>query len=126
MYWQLPHLPDFGDPQLWDETVRQLDEAKVKPGDVVGIGIHTGNALRGYAVGRLVKQRGAFVILGEFTPLCTPMKRLNTVRPIVWFAVTETWRGVRSFRITEMVLPAVSMRVAAWKQIVSSPSAGSW
>lgn len=55
---------DFGDPQLWDETVRQLDEAKVKPGDVVGIGIHTGNALRGYAVGRLAKQRGAFVIFG--------------------------------------------------------------
>lgn len=36
----------------------------VAAGDIVGIGIHTGNALRGYAIGRLVKQRGAFVIFG--------------------------------------------------------------
>jgi len=54
----------FGDPILWDETVRHLDVNTVRPGDVVGIGIHTGNALRGYTVGRLAKQRGAFVIFG--------------------------------------------------------------
>lgn len=55
---------EFGDPILWDETVRHLDVESLQPGDVVGIGIHTGNALRGYKVGRLAKERGAFVIYG--------------------------------------------------------------
>ena len=55
---------DFGDPVLCDETVESLDPDTISPGDVVGIGIHTGNALRGYAVGRLAKERGAFVIFG--------------------------------------------------------------
>lgn len=56
--------PEFGDPILWDETVRHVDVNSVRPGDVVGIGIHTRNALRGYSVGRFLKERGAFVIFG--------------------------------------------------------------
>jgi radical SAM superfamily enzyme YgiQ (UPF0313 family) len=36
----------------------------VQPGDVVGIGIHTGNALRGLNIGRLARKRGAWVIYG--------------------------------------------------------------
>ncbi len=55
---------EFGDPILCDETLEALDVERVAPGDIVGIGIHTGNALRGYAIGRLVKQRGAFVVFG--------------------------------------------------------------
>lgn len=55
---------DFGDPILCDETVESLDPAAIRPGDVVGIGIHTGNALRGYHVGRIAKERGAFVVFG--------------------------------------------------------------
>ena len=54
----------FGDPVLCDETVRRLDPEDIHPGDVVGIGIHTGNALRGYSVGHMAKQRGAFVVFG--------------------------------------------------------------
>src|SRR5438270_7912418 len=54
----------FGDPVLCDETLRQWDSASVRNGDVVGIGIHTGNALRGYAVGRMARERGAWVIFG--------------------------------------------------------------
>ena len=42
----------WGDPHLVDETLDQVDPADISPGDVVGIGIHTGNALRGYAIGR--------------------------------------------------------------------------
>src|SRR5579859_4206669 len=41
----------FGDPVICDETLEQLDAAAVNAGDIVGIGIHTGNALRGYEVG---------------------------------------------------------------------------
>ncbi len=54
----------FGDPIICDETLEHLDPAAVEPGDVVGIGIHTGNALRGYAVGRMARERGAWVVFG--------------------------------------------------------------
>jgi radical SAM superfamily enzyme YgiQ (UPF0313 family) len=54
----------FGDPLICDETLQQIDSSKVASGDVVGIGIHTGNALRGYAVGRDLALRGATVIFG--------------------------------------------------------------
>jgi radical SAM superfamily enzyme YgiQ (UPF0313 family) len=55
---------EFGDPRLCDETLLPLDPAVLQPGDVVGIGIHTGNALRGYELGRLARERGATVIFG--------------------------------------------------------------
>lgn len=55
---------EFGDPILCDETLEHLDPERLQPGDVVGIGIHTGNALRGYALGRMARERGAWVIYG--------------------------------------------------------------
>jgi len=54
----------FGDPCMVDETLDPFDPATVDEGDVVGIGIHTSNALRGYAIGRLARARGAFVVFG--------------------------------------------------------------
>jgi radical SAM superfamily enzyme YgiQ (UPF0313 family) len=54
----------FGAPSIVDETLEAFDPATVAPGDVVGIGIHTGNALRGYAVARLARERGAVVVFG--------------------------------------------------------------
>jgi radical SAM superfamily enzyme YgiQ (UPF0313 family) len=54
----------FGDAIICDETLKHFDPLSVQPGDVVGIGIHTGNALRGYTVGRLARQRGAWVVFG--------------------------------------------------------------
>ena len=57
--------PDrFGDPVIVDETLEQADCASIAAGDVVGIGIHTGNALRGYEIGRQARARGAWVIFG--------------------------------------------------------------
>jgi radical SAM superfamily enzyme YgiQ (UPF0313 family) len=47
-----------------DETLEQIDPGTIQPGDVVGIGIHTLNALRGYEVGRIARERGAWVIFG--------------------------------------------------------------
>ena len=41
----------FGDPVIVDETLEQLDVRCIAAGDIVGIGIHTGNALRGYEIG---------------------------------------------------------------------------
>ena len=55
---------EFGDPVLVDESLDELEPATIQPGDVVGISVHTGNALRGYQVGRLAKERGAWVVYG--------------------------------------------------------------
>ncbi len=54
----------FGQPLLKDETLEVFDLSTVKAGDIVGIGIHTGNALRGYEVGREARERGAWVVYG--------------------------------------------------------------
>jgi radical SAM superfamily enzyme YgiQ (UPF0313 family) len=54
----------YGDPVLVDESLEQLDSATIAPGDAVGIGIHTGNALRGYELGRIARERGAWVVFG--------------------------------------------------------------
>jgi hypothetical protein len=44
----------------------------IATGDIVGIGIHTGNALRGYEVGRIARQRGAWVVYGGIHPTLYP------------------------------------------------------
>jgi radical SAM superfamily enzyme YgiQ (UPF0313 family) len=54
----------FGDPIICDETIEAFDPAKLQRGDVVGIGIHTGNALRGYKIGRAAQEQGAWVVYG--------------------------------------------------------------
>ena len=54
----------FGDPILVDESIEQLDPLTIQPGDVVGISVHTGNALRGYEVGKIAHERGATVAYG--------------------------------------------------------------
>ncbi|MET0213651.1 MAG: radical SAM protein [Vicinamibacterales bacterium] len=54
----------YGDPVITDETLEQFDPDSIDAGDVVGIGIHTGNALRGYEVGHLARARGAWVVYG--------------------------------------------------------------
>lgn len=54
----------MGDPILVDESLEQLDPNSIQSGDVVGISVHTGNALRGYQVGKLAHERGATVVYG--------------------------------------------------------------
>ncbi len=56
--------PEFGTPCLTDESIEPFDIQTVRPGDVVGIGIHTGNALHGYAVGKAAHAAGAHVVFG--------------------------------------------------------------
>jgi hypothetical protein len=53
-----------GRPRITDETLEPFDIGTVQAGDVVGIGIHTGNALRGYEIGTLARDRGATVVFG--------------------------------------------------------------
>ncbi len=54
----------YGDPVITDETLDPVDPARIEPNDIIGIGIHTGNALRGYEIGRMARQRGAYVVFG--------------------------------------------------------------
>ena len=46
---------EYGDPVITDETLELIQPELIQPGDIVGIGIHTGNALRGMEVGRLAR-----------------------------------------------------------------------
>src|SRR3982751_3449452 len=54
----------YGVPQISDETLEALDINTIGSGDVVEIGIHTGNALRGYEIGTQARARGASVVFG--------------------------------------------------------------
>jgi radical SAM superfamily enzyme YgiQ (UPF0313 family) len=54
----------FGTPLLIDETLESFDPSVIAAGDVVGIGIHTGNALRGYEIGVAARKVGAHVVFG--------------------------------------------------------------
>jgi radical SAM superfamily enzyme YgiQ (UPF0313 family) len=54
----------WGEPRIVDETLEQVDLETIDPGDVVGIGIHTGNARRGYEIGKEARKRGAWVVFG--------------------------------------------------------------
>jgi radical SAM superfamily enzyme YgiQ (UPF0313 family) len=56
--------PSAGEPRLIDETLERFDPAVITAGDVVGIGIHTGNALRGYEIGTAARAAGAYVVYG--------------------------------------------------------------
>jgi radical SAM superfamily enzyme YgiQ (UPF0313 family) len=55
---------EYGDPRITDETLEPFDPASVAQGDLVGIGIHTSNAHRGYQIGQLARARGASVVFG--------------------------------------------------------------
>ncbi len=63
---------EYGDPQLVDETLELFDLDTITAGDVVGIGIHTANAHRGYELGRQARARGAFVVFGGIHPTLFP------------------------------------------------------
>jgi radical SAM superfamily enzyme YgiQ (UPF0313 family) len=53
-----------GDPILVDECLEKFNPEQVSPGDVVGIGINSGNCIPGYRVLKQAKERGATVVVG--------------------------------------------------------------
>jgi radical SAM superfamily enzyme YgiQ (UPF0313 family) len=54
----------YGRPHIVDETLEPFDVDVLEAGDIIGIGIHTGNALRGYEIGKRANARGATVVFG--------------------------------------------------------------
>jgi radical SAM superfamily enzyme YgiQ (UPF0313 family) len=77
----------FGDPCLVDETIEAMDPGEIQAGDVVGIGIHTANALRGYKIGKMARERGAYVVFGGIHATLLPERS-----PRAWW---RTRRGER-------------------------------
>ena len=67
----------YGDPHIADETLDPFDPASIQPGDVVGIGIHTANAARGLALGRIARERGAWVVFGGIHATLFPDEALE-------------------------------------------------
>jgi radical SAM superfamily enzyme YgiQ (UPF0313 family) len=63
---------EYGDPIIVDETLDQIDYNSISAGDIVGVGIHTFNALRGYEIGREARKRGACVVFGGIHPTLYP------------------------------------------------------
>jgi radical SAM superfamily enzyme YgiQ (UPF0313 family) len=89
-----------GTPLLVDETLEPMDEGSVQAGDVVGIGIHTGNALRGYRIGRAARARGAFVVFGGIHATLFPDEArehggahavVTGDGDLVWATVLDDW-----------------------------------
>lgn len=68
---------DYGTPLITDETLDPLNVSSINPGDVVGIGIHTANAHRGYQIGALARRRGATVIFGGIHATLYPEETLT-------------------------------------------------
>jgi radical SAM superfamily enzyme YgiQ (UPF0313 family) len=66
-----------GDPILVDESLEQIEAESIQPGDIVGISVHTGNALRGYAVGKIARSRGAWVVYGGIHATLFPEEALE-------------------------------------------------
>jgi radical SAM superfamily enzyme YgiQ (UPF0313 family) len=66
-----------GDPILVDESLEQIVPESIQPGDIVGISVHTGNAMRGYQVGQMARKRGAWVIYGGIHATLYPEEALE-------------------------------------------------
>jgi radical SAM superfamily enzyme YgiQ (UPF0313 family) len=66
-----------GDPVLVDESIEQIVPESIAAGDIVGVSVHTGNALRGYAVGRMARSRGAWVVYGGIHATLFPEEALE-------------------------------------------------
>ena len=67
----------MGDPILVDESLEQIAPESIAAGDIVGISVHTGNALRGYEIGRIAREHGAWVIYGGIHATLFPEEALE-------------------------------------------------
>jgi radical SAM superfamily enzyme YgiQ (UPF0313 family) len=88
----------FGTPVLIDETIERFAPDAISPGDIVGIGIHTGNALRGMEVGRIARERGAWIVFGGIHATLYPeeARELGSAHAVVKGDGDDIWGQVLS------------------------------
>jgi radical SAM superfamily enzyme YgiQ (UPF0313 family) len=87
---------EYGDPIITDETLERFDLEKFQPGDVVGIGIHTANAFRGFELGKQLRERGAWVVYGGIHATLYPdeAQELGLAHAVVKGDGDAVWRQV--------------------------------
>ncbi len=97
----------YGDPIITDETLDPWDPSTVSAGDVVGIGIHTGNAVDGYAIGKVARARGAYVVYGGIHATLYPEEamRLGEAHAIVKGDGDLVWATVIEDCVKGALLP---------------------
>lgn len=112
-----------GDPIIIDEPVTPFDSSAVNPGDIVGIGIHTGNCRPGYRILAEAKRRGATVIVGGIHPTIFPEEPLEMGADavvtgggdLIWGKIVEDALGGRLKRVYEGGrVPGELMAKARW------------
>ena len=86
----------YGRPQIVDETLEPFAVDGVQTDDIVGIGIHTGNALRGYEIGTKARARGATVVFGGIHATLYPdeARELGGAHAVVRGDGDVVWPGV--------------------------------
>ncbi len=114
----------YGDPIITDETLEPFDLDSLQPGDVVGIGIHTANAYRGLQVGRLIRERGAWVVFGGIHATLYPEEAhelggahavVKGDGDVIWSTVlADCARGIPQPIYDGGRLPADQFRQARW------------
>jgi len=100
----------FGEPIIVDETLDPVDVTRIRPGDMVGIGIHTSNALRGYTIGVEARSRGAWVVFGGIHATLFPEEAhergsahsvVKGDGDVVWARVLQDCHDARPARVYE-------------------------
>src|SRR5260370_10277625 len=76
---------EYSDPLVTDETLEPIQPDRIQPGDVVGIGVDTGNALRGMQIGHIARKRAAWVVYGGIHATLYPEEafQLGGAHPVV-------------------------------------------
>jgi hypothetical protein len=87
---------EYGVPRLVDETLEPFHTGELGSGDIVGIGIHTGNALRGYEIGTAARAAGAYVVFGGIHATLYPdeARTLGGAHAVVTGDGEQAWGAV--------------------------------
>jgi radical SAM superfamily enzyme YgiQ (UPF0313 family) len=114
---------EVGNPIIVDETTERFNPEIVNPGDIVGIGISTGNCLAGYRVLKVAKSSGATVIVGGVHATVLPEEPIEMGADavvtgngdVVWgMAVRDALDGRLRKRYDGGRVPGEGMLTARW------------
>jgi radical SAM superfamily enzyme YgiQ (UPF0313 family) len=97
----------YGDPVITDETIKPFDPDRINPKDIVGIGIHTSNARRGYEIGKLVCERGGIPVFGGIHASIYPEepRQLGNAAAVVRGDGDQVWASVLSDCVGATIQP---------------------
>lgn len=116
------------EPILIDESIERFKPEKISPGDVVGVGLTTGNCARGYQIIKEVKSRGGLVVAGGIHATIFPNEPLDFGADavvtgngdLVWPAVVKDLLVRRQQKIyTGGRVPGDQLLTARWDLIDS-------